>query len=127
MKVFRFFKPMQLIYFVLVIIALTVYSLKQHGYQLPLFINNFLNDLLCLPIVLGIITRVIQFLKKDSEFKLPIGFIICLATYYSIYFEYYQPRVNNRYTSDWIDVLLYFIGGFSYFFISRYKTNKKSI
>lgn len=121
MKTFRFLEINKLVYCILSIIAITVYFLKQNGYQLPMLIHNYLNDLLCLPLVLGIITYIIRFLKKDAQFKLPLGFVICLATYYAVYFEFYQPKINSRYTSDWIDVLLYFIGGFSYFFVTRFK------
>lgn len=126
MKTFRFFGVKKLIYGILLCIAIAVYFIKHiGGNQLPWYINNYLNDLLCLPIVLGIITYVIQFFKKDPQFKLPLGFVICLATYYAVYFEYYQPRINNRYTSDWVDVLLYFIGAFSFFFVSRFHLTKK--
>lgn len=125
MKLFRFLKVNKLIYGVLLIVAMTVYFMKQNKHELPVIINNYLNDLLCLPIVLGIITYTIRYLKKDPQFKLPLFFVICLATYYAVYFEYYQPKVNVRYTSDWIDVILYYIGGISYFFVSKYNFGKK--
>jgi len=41
--------------------------------------------------------------------------MIGLATYYSAYFEYFLPMVNSRYTGDWADVFLYFLGGSGYY------------
>lgn len=89
--------------------------------RLPSLINNYVNDFLCLPILLGGISFIIRKLKKDNSFKLSMVFILCLASYYAFYFEYYLPKFHPRYTSDWIDVLLYFLGGFAFFFSEKYQ------
>ena len=88
-------------------------------YALPPVINNYVNDLLCLPLLLFTMEFIIKRLKKDKCFKFPIGFVIFLASYYSIYFEYYLPKINIRYTADWIDVVLYFIGGVAYYIFEK--------
>jgi hypothetical protein len=93
---------------------------------LPTIINNYVNDLLYLPLVLGLIEFVIRKFKKDSLFKLPIAFVVFLASFYSFYFEYYLPGINPRYTADWIDVVLYFLGGFAYFFSEEMGNRKFS-
>ena len=104
-------------------IALTIYIMQRLQFPLPTIINNYLNDLLYIPLVLGTIEFIIRRLKKDSSFKLPLGFVVFLACSYSFYFEYYLPKVNSRYTADWIDVTLYFLGGIAYFFIGNIKKN----
>lgn len=109
----------------MVFIALAIYIMQRLQLPLPTIINNYVNDLLYIPLVLGAIEFVIRRLKKDSSFKLPFGFVIFLAISYSFYFEYFLPKVNSRYTGDWIDVILYFAGGFVYFFIGS--TNKAEI
>ena len=98
-------------------IALTIYIMQRLQLPLPAIINNYGNDLLYVPLVLGAIEFIIRRLKKDSSFKLPLGFVIFLACSYSFYFEYYLPKINPRYTADWIDVILYFVSGTAYFFI----------
>lgn len=109
----------------MVFIALAIYIMQRLQLPLPTIINNYANDLLYIPLVLGAIEFIIRRLKKDSSFILPFGFVVFLAISYSFYFEYFLPKVNCRYTGDWIDVILYFAGGFVYFFIGS--TNKAEI
>ena len=113
----------KIIYFVLLLIALAIYSMQRLGLQLPAIINNYVNDLLCLPLLLGVMNYIIRFLKKEQSYVFPIGFILFLASYYSVYFELYLPTVNARYTADWIDVYLYFSGGLGYYFYMKNKVN----
>ena len=109
----------KMLYFTMVFIALTIYTMQRLNLSLPTIVTNYANDLLYLPLVLGAIEFIIRQLKKDSSFGLPLGFVIFLAISYSIYFEYYLPKVDTRYTSDCIDVILYFVGGIAYFFIGN--------
>jgi hypothetical protein len=116
----------KVVYIITFLIALTVYVLQRLMVPLPTIINNYVNDLLYLPLVLGLIEFVIRKFKKDSLFKLPIAFVVFLASFYSFYFEYYLPGINPRYTADWIDVVLYFLGGFAYFFSEEMGNRKFS-
>ena len=109
----------KMLYFTMVFIALTIYTMQRLNLSLPTIVTNYANDLLYLPLVLGAIEFIIRQLKKDSSFGLPLGFVIFLAISYSIYFEYYLPKVDARYTSDWIDVFLYLVGGIGYFCIGN--------
>ncbi|RDI56599.1 hypothetical protein IQ02_01158 [Flavobacterium glaciei] len=93
---------------------------------LPTIINNYVNDLLFLPLTLGAITYLIHWLKKDVFFELSFVFVLLLASCYSFYFEYYLPRLNPRYTADWIDVILYFSGAFAYFFCGKIESRRFS-
>ncbi len=102
-------------YLAMALIALIIYVLQKQGIVLPALINNYVNDLLCLPLVLGAITFAIRRLKKDPLFTLSIVFIIVMTCFYAFYFEYYLPQINSRYTADWIDVSLYFSGGIAYY------------
>lgn len=107
----------KILYLYMAFVGFSVYVLQRFEIPLPWLINNYLNDLLCMPLVLGALTFIIRWLKKDLFFKFPLFFVLFMAGYYSFYFEYYLPKVNVRYTSDWMDVFLYFIGsvGFYYF------------
>ena len=111
----------KVLYIIMLLTAVTIYVVQRLQFPLPTIINNYLNDLLYIPLILGTIEFTIRRIKKDSSFKLPFGFVIFLAISYSFYFEYYLPKVNSRYTADWIDVILYFLGGIAYFFIGNIK------
>ena len=109
----------KVLYIIMLLNAVTIYVVQRLQFPLPTIINNYLNDLLYIPLILGTIEFTIRRIKKDSSFKLPFGFVIFLAISYSFYFEYYLPKVDARYTSDCIDVILYFVGGIAYFFIGN--------
>ena len=96
-------------------IAIVIFAMQKLGFYLPEIINNYLNDLLCLPLVLGAIIYLIRKLKKDKSFQFPFLFIVLMAAYYSAYFEYYLPKSTTRYTSDLVDVVLYFAGAFLFY------------
>ena len=97
------------------LLALGIFSFQKSGLFLPEILNNYANDFLCLPLVLGFISFGIRRLKNDNFFRLPLFFVLLMALYYSIYFEYYLPKINVRYTSDWIDVGLYFLGALAFY------------
>ncbi len=94
----------------LVLVATTVYLLQRFNVELPNVINNHLNDLLCMPIVLGIAQLGVRYLRSDPSIILPLPLQLCLTLLFCYYFEWYLPKVNPRYTADWIDVLCYFLG-----------------
>ncbi|MGG7034282.1 MAG: hypothetical protein ACI7YS_03700 [Flavobacterium sp.] len=115
----------KLIYILMCVVALVIYALQKSNIALPSLINNYINDFLCLPIVLGGILFVIRWLKKDDKYRFSFAFIIFMASYYSFYFEYYLPKNNVRYTAEWIDVLLYFSGSLIFFYYEKYDIQKK--
>ena len=99
------------------VIAILVYGAQQFHVILPEFVNNYLNDLLCIPIVLKISQYAVRFIKKDQHLLIPIQVCTALTILYVLYFEYLLPRSNDRYTADAIDVLLYFAGLFFFLWI----------
>lgn len=116
----------KIIYFSMCIAALTIYSMQRLRLPLNAVVNNYVNDFLCLPILFGGISFGIRYLKKDAHFRLPFIFIIGMAAYYAAYFEYYLPQFNPRYTGDWIDVALYFLGGLSFFYAESFRNPTSS-
>ena len=118
----------RILYSLMFVIAASIYVLQKLTIALPLVVNNYLNDLLCMPLVFGALTFIVRKLKNEPQFILPFGFIFILSSYYAVFFEYYLPRTNTRYTSDWLDVALYFIGGMLFYFYQRirYKKNAKT-
>ena len=99
-------------FWIFLISAATVYTCQTLGISLPIWINNYLNDFLCLPIVLNIAQYTVRYLRNDGHLNIPFSLVVTMALLYSIYFEWFLPKVNLRYTSDFIDVALYFAGAF---------------
>lgn len=93
-------------------------------FQMPDFFSSYLNDLLCMPVVLGICLFVIRKFSKNEQLRISLFSAFSLAALYSVYFEVYLPEVNQRYTADLVDVLLYFSGALIFYLIQR-KSSKK--
>jgi len=93
--------------------------------QLPTIINSYANDLLCMPIVLTICLIAVQKIKKDDSIRLSLFTIISLTLYYAIYFEYYQPQINPRYTSDGWDIVMYSLGSLFFYGLQKKSNLKK--
>lgn len=72
-----------------------------------------------MPLVLTICLIVLQFIKKNYRLTIPIFAIASITIYYILYFEWYLPKVNDRYTSDPIDGVLYVIGAIGFYFMQK--------
>lgn len=108
-----------LLLFIISVLAATIYGLQNLEVALPLWISCYVNDFLCLPIVIGYEQLLFRWVTGSKEYKFSIGFILAMAAYYSFYFEFYLPEHNERYTSDLIDVMLYFLGAICFYILNR--------
>lgn len=107
-------------YLMLVTFLLNRYYFKPTG---NIFLDGWLNDLLCLPILLELSQISMQLIVRKnyllSKFQLIISIVYC-----SILFEYFLPRNYPTYYADPIDVLCYFVGGLFWFFkLNKYQIN----
>jgi len=103
-------------------IALSIYSLQR--FQIPVadWLDDYVNDLLCMPIVLFVCQYVIRNIKSNPRLKMDAGQIIILTFAYAIYFELFLPKFNLRYTADIIDVLLYTFGAIFFYMVENKTT-----
>ena len=100
---------------VLVSIGTCIYILQKLQLSLPNWINFYVNDFLIVPITLLISLLVLQKTKNRKNYQIPWYYIVYVCGLYSVFFEYYLPKVNQRYTADLIDVGLYFLGGLFFY------------
>jgi len=89
---------------------------KGFDFSVPIF-HAYLDDLVCIPIVLGLGTQIIQWIHPVRNlYFLDKWAVIITVVFYSILFEGILPFVNpSFYTADWIDVVLYTLGGFMFY------------
>lgn len=98
-------------YFIIITcMAATVYLFQITAVPIPPLVNNYLNDLLCLPIVLTICLVIARIIKQEKSLTLSNFEIFSLFMLYSILFEIIFPRYYPRYTADFWDVILYGFG-----------------
>ncbi|WP_233487592.1 hypothetical protein [Winogradskyella epiphytica] len=95
--------------------ATLIYSAQRLEFPLPNWVNFYINDFLCMPIVLGLCLAIIRLIKKTESLYVPLTVVLGLTVYFSIYFEWLMPKVNPRYTADPIDVVLYFSGALLFY------------
>jgi uncharacterized protein YjeT (DUF2065 family) len=100
------------------------FGLEKAGYSLP-FLRNYLNDLLCMPLVLSLtlfLQRTFPCRRPNHVFtKYQVGIAVA---YYAVGFEGVLPLFMPRYTADGLDVVAYVLGGiFFYRFINVAKAS----
>ena len=110
-------RPITLFFLFTVLIFLGNLGLSHLEVNLPLWVNFYLNDLLCMPIVFWICIKAVHIIKGDNQIHLDLFTILSLTTFYAVYFEWYLPRVELRYTADWLDVVMYFNGAFLFYYL----------
>lgn len=102
-----------------VVIGSIVYICEKFEILLPKFIRFYVNDFLIIPIVLYSSLFVIRILKNDKNLQLTLLQILYVCTLYVVIFEYWLPKFHPRYTSDFIDVCLYFFSGILFYFLQK--------
>lgn len=90
---------------------LIVIGMRKLGHPVPV-INGYLDDAVAIPVIANMglwFQRV--FMIKNDYYVLAPGHIIFIVAYVILLFEVLLPSLSRIYTADWIDVLLYMIGG----------------
>lgn len=101
------------------LLATAIYLGQRLQVALPDWVNFYVNDFLCMPIVLSLCLAVLRLVKKNETLYVPLSVVVVLTLYFSVYFEWLMPQTNTRYTSDLIDVALYFIGAILFFKLQK--------
>ena len=102
-----------------IVIGTLIYLLKKSKVPLHPILSNYINDFLIIPIVLTICLFILKKTKNSKNYQLPLGLILYLCSMYAILFEYIFPKYLERYTADYIDVLLYFISGLIFYKLQK--------
>ncbi|MES2725745.1 MAG: magnesium citrate secondary transporter [Bacteroidota bacterium] len=86
-------------------------------------IDNYLDDILLLPIVLGTALFVQRkWIAKHNQFVFNRIIIIATWLYFCIMFEVVIPPFNKGFTADWLDCIAYGLGA-CYFYVFMNKTS----
>lgn len=79
----------------------------------------YLDDLVVLPILLGISLITQQNFITNNSFTIHFKTIVFCIFYFSLAFEVIIPIFNLHYTSDWKDCVAYSIGGMYFYFFQN--------
>lgn len=107
------------LFIVLLILYAVHLSIKYNTIAVPVFINSYFADLLCVPFILSLFVMTVRYVKKQNTFRLSLSMIVFAVIYISFVFEYLMPKYSTRYTADPMDVVFYVIGAVFYFFFQN--------
>jgi len=88
-----------------------VIVMRRLGHPVPI-LNGYINDFLAIPVIanLGLWFQRV-FVIRNNYYVLSPWHVIFIVVYVSVLFELVLPYYSKTYTADWIDVLLYMVGG----------------
>lgn len=101
---------------VLAIYILNQLFLKDLGVS---FFNNYLNDLLAVPLFFALINIISSY--NSNKQVISLKYLIVITVFLSFLGEYLAIYLRPGSVSDWWDVLCYFIGMFVYYLITNIK------
>ncbi|WP_162054045.1 hypothetical protein [Pontibacter pamirensis] len=81
-------------------------------YVWPLY--AYLDDVLCMPLTLGIILTVQRVYFQNQSMTIPVRHIIFAVAAFSVCFELLLPLYKLLYTADVLDVVAYALGAFAF-------------
>lgn len=77
-------------------------------YVKPLY--SYLDDLLCLPIVLTLVLTVERMYFKNNRFVFSWHYTGAAVVLFAVFFELLLPSFSHRHTSDVLDIAFYMAG-----------------
>lgn len=96
-------------------------------HPLPL-LNGHLTDFLAVPVLAHIsVTFIRVFIVRNNDYRFPLSYLLFIALYTSVAFEWVMPRFSTAYTSDGWDVVAYFAGSLFYYFVHGRVEHKKTV
>lgn len=91
------------------------YLEKIEGIYLP-FVHAYLDDILAMPVVLGITLQVFQWIHPQrAKFRFTPVQVLVGWLYFSFLFEFLLPKWSDIYVSDPLDVLMYGLGSLLFY------------
>jgi hypothetical protein len=105
-------------WFILFIIIYLINQITDKNSKID-FLNYYLNDFLAVPIVLQLVLISFQLLYKNVNIYLGKDKILYTVIYISFFFELLLPYFSERFVGDWLDVIMYCLGGLAFFLFQK--------
>lgn len=107
-------------YWLLCVAVFSLHQIFQKGLGIHFYwADNYLDNLLCMPIFLGMILWERRFIfTKNKTYKFTLFEIIIITTLLSVLFEEGFPRWSSDFTKDPVDYVFYFVGALLFYMLS---------
>lgn len=99
------------------LVWLMIKATRVLGDPIP-WLNSYFTDFFAVPVITNTglwLQRV--FIIKNNYYVLSPLQVTFMVVYISVLFEGLLPRLSKIYTADWLDVLLYCLGGLFFYFV----------
>ncbi len=90
---------------------------RSHEINIPDWINGYLTDFLCMPLVFMICLAGVRVIKRNPQIEISKWMILILFAEYTIIFEWILPAKSQIYTADILDVVMYAAGSILFYFL----------
>lgn len=87
--------------------------------------DSYLDSLLCMPILLGLLLLERRFLLQQASYCFPFLDTAIMVILLSLLYEEVWTRVFSGFTRDYWDYFCYFIGGLYFYFFVNISINTK--
>ena len=84
-----------------------------------LYLDNYLDSFLCFPIILTLYLVERRILFKKPKLILSLLELVVITIALSIFFEEALPIISNKFTKDYFDYLVLFLGSVLFWFFGN--------
>lgn len=87
--------------------------------QMPVpLLNGYLTDFIAVPAMAHVaLTFTRRYIVRNAHYTYPLYYLLFMAFYMAVVFEWVMPQFSSVYTSDAWDVTAYFGGGLFYYYV----------
>lgn len=100
---------------IVIVVLLIIYGFqllcKFQEVKTPVWFSSYLSDLFALPLILSFTLIILRKVKNLPEYLLNRKMIVFVVCYVGVVFEVLLPQFSSRYTADFLDAIMYGVGG----------------
>jgi hypothetical protein len=103
-------------FFITYCLAWMLIHVCRHLHQPVLLLNDYLTDFIAVPAMAHLtLTFTRRYIVRSKAYNYPLGYVLFIALYTAVAFEWVMPHFSSKYTGDWWDVVAYFAGSIFYY------------
>lgn len=110
--------------FILLLVIFAIHQFIQKILEVNMpFVDGYLDDIICIPIILQLWNWEKQYLLDDSNYSIHLIESLLLTILLSLLFEYVFPWLSPAFTFDLYDFIAYALGWCLYLILNNSKVN----
>lgn len=112
--------------FVVCCLLFVLHQLLQKAFKVSIpFVDQYLDNLLAMPIILTLLLAERQYLfKRGKQYRLPLLDVMLGTLFVAFVSEVLFPKLSDAFTGDWLDLVFYAIGSVIFYFTINRKSDQ---